>query len=317
MTGDGQAIRAESLSRHFGSVRAADELSFSVAEGEIYGLVGPDGAGKTTVMRLLAGILSVTSGDAWVAGHSVKDEAETIKEKIGYMSQRFGLYPDLTVMENIQFYANIFGVPARRRTERIEQLLAFSGLGQFQKRLAGNLSGGMKQKLSLSCVLIHSPRILLLDEPTCGVDPLSRRELWRILYQLRRERVTIFVSTVYLNEAERCSQIGLLHRGRLLATGTPAQVRKLATGVILELQTSDPRRAARVLRQNPLVRSADMFGDRVHAVASGLETAATIEADLAQNGITVRTVRQIEPSLEDVFVAIVRERDRHDSAQRQ
>ena len=237
------AIHTNQLTKRFGALAAVDELTLTVAEGEIFGLVGPDGAGKTTTMRLLTAIMDPSSGDAWVAGHHIVREAERIKERIGYMSQRFGLYPDLTVMENIDFYADIYSEPRRGRREKIDRLLAFSNLTPFRRRLAGNLSGGMKQKLGLACALIHTPKVLFLDEPTNGVDPVSRRDFWRILYQLLREKVTIFVSTAYLDEAERCNRVGLIHRGRLLACGTPDEVKKLMRGTILEIRTDEPRRA--------------------------------------------------------------------------
>ena len=203
-----EAIRTENLTRRFEDLVAVDGLTLSVAEGEIFGLVGPDGAGKTTTMRLLTAILDPSAGDAWVAGLHVVKDAEALKERIGYMSQRFGLYPDLSVLENIHFYADIYDVPRRGRAERIERLLAFSNLTPFKRRLAGRLSGGMKQKLGLACALIHTPRVLFLDEPTNGVDPVSRRDFWRILYQLLREKVTIFVST------------GVPRRGGGAATGS-------------------------------------------------------------------------------------------------
>src|SRR3990172_11418332 len=232
------AIRTEGLTRKFHDTVAVDRLTLTVGEGEIFGLVGPDGAGKTTVMRLLTGILDPTAGEAWVMGHSIDREAGKIHEEIGYMSQRFGLYPDLSVMENIAFYADLYGVPRRGRRERVEELLAFSNLTPFQRRLAGNLSGGMKQKLGLACALIHTPKVLFLDEPTNGVDPVSRRDFWRILHQLLEEGVTIFVSTAYLDEADRCNRVGLIHRGKLLACDTPAGLKKLMRGTILEVGRS-------------------------------------------------------------------------------
>ena len=214
-------IRAEHLTKKFENLAAVDDLSLSVDEGEIFGLVGPDGAGKTTTMRLLTSIMDPDGGEAWVAGHHVVHQAEAVKAEIGYMSQRFGLYADLTVMENLDFYADIYNVPHKGRDEHIGRLLGFSNLTPFKRRLAGNLSGGMKQKLGLACTLVHTPRVLFLDEPTNGVDPVSRRDFWRILYQLLREKVTIFVSTAYLDEAERCNRLALIHQGRLLACGTP------------------------------------------------------------------------------------------------
>ncbi|HEX8960707.1 MAG TPA: ABC transporter ATP-binding protein, partial [Geobacteraceae bacterium] len=203
-----EAIRADNLTKRFGELIAVDRLSLSVAPGELFGLVGSDGAGKTTTIRMLTGIMDPSAGEARVVGHHTVRDAETIKAEIGYMSQRFGLYPDLTVMENIDFYADIYGLSKQGRTEKMDRLLAFSNLTPFRRRQAGNLSGGMKQKLGLACALIHTPRVLFLDEPTNGVDPVSRRDFWRILYQLLKEGVTIFVSTAYLDEADRCHRVG-------------------------------------------------------------------------------------------------------------
>ena len=260
--------RAEHLTKKFDDFAAIDDLSLAVEEGEIFGLVGPDGAGKTTTMRLLTSIMDPDGGEAWVAGHHVVREAEAVKAEIGYMSQRFGLYADLTVMENLDFYADIYNVPRKGRDERIQRLLAFSNLTPFKRRLAGNLSGGMKQKLGLACTLVHTPRVLFLDEPTNGVDPVSRRDFWRILYQLLREKVTIFVSTAYLDEAERCNRLALIHQGRMLACGTPDEVKQLMRGTILEIRIAEPRQAAAVLRQQFPAASVGLFGDRVHFVQS-------------------------------------------------
>lgn len=300
------AVRTERLTRSFNGLVAVDGLTLAVAEGEIFGLVGPDGAGKTTTMRLLTSIMEPSSGDAWVAGHHVVREAEAVKEEIGYMSQRFGLYPDLTVMENIDFYADIYSVPRRGRQEKVDRLLAFSNLAAFKRRLAGNLSGGMKQKLGLVCALVHTPKVLFLDEPTNGVDPVSRRDFWRILYQLLREKVTIIVSTAYLDEAERCNRLALIHRGKLLATGTPEEVKRLMRGSILEVRCSQPRRAAAVLREKLAAESVGLFGDRVHVVSADADgTAADVRAILAQGNLPFLGIRPIEPSLEDVFVSVL------------
>ena len=308
------AIRTERLTKRFGDLAAVDELTLDVAEGEIFGLVGPDGAGKTTTMRLLTSIMEPSSGDAWVAGYHIVHQAEQIKESIGYMSQRFGLYADLTVMENINFYADIYNEPRRGRKEKIDRLLAFSNLTPFRRRLAGNLSGGMKQKLGLACALIHTPKILFLDEPTNGVDPVSRREFWQILYQLLREKVTIFVSTAYLDEAERCNRVGLIHRGRLLACGTPGEVKQLMRGSILEVRADNPRQAAAVLKQRLPTASVGLFGDRVHVVSSDPNrTAAEAEAALATAGVAVVSIGPIEPSLEDVFISVLTEREENEN----
>ena len=207
------AVTVDGLTRRFGAFTALDALSFQVAAGELFGIVGPDGAGKTTTLRVLAGVLPPTAGDATVVGTSVSRDPEGVKHHIAYMSQRFGLYGDLTVRENIEFYADLYGVPRRERPRRLERLYAFSQLGQFEGRLAANLSGGMKQKLSLSCALVHEPEVLLLDEPTFGVDPISRRELWLIVHEMVAGGMTAVVSTAYLDEAERCDRVALLHKG--------------------------------------------------------------------------------------------------------
>jgi ABC-2 type transport system ATP-binding protein len=303
-------IRTENLTRRFGELVAVDNLTLTVGEGEIVGLVGPDGAGKTTTMRLLASIMEPTSGNAWVAGHHIVKEAEAVKESIGYVSQRFGLYADLTVSENINFYADTYGVPHRGREEKIDRLLAFGSLTPFKKRLAGNLSGGMKQKLGLACALIHTPKVLLLDEPTNGVDPVSRREFWRILYELLREKVTIFVSTAYLDEADRCNRVALIHKGQLLAYGTPEEIRKLMHKTILEIRSAEPRRATALLRERIKSGSVNLFGDRIHMVTS--EPQATIpwaESVLRGAGYEVMGIRAIHPTLEDVFVSVLAERN--------
>ena len=219
-------IKARSLTRKFGTLTALDHLDLEVEEGEIFGLVGPDGAGKSTTMRLLTGILNTTFGEAWVYNKHTVREAEGLKEHIAYMSQRFGLYEDQTVMENINFYADVFCVLGKERAAKIDQLLGFSNLTPFKSRLAGKLSGGMKQKLGLVCALIHTPRVLFLDEPTNGVDPVSRRDFWKILYQLLKEKVTIFISTSYLDEAERCGRVALIHKGKILKCDDPAVIKK-------------------------------------------------------------------------------------------
>ena len=299
-------IRAEHLTKKFDDLAAIDDLSLAVEEGEIFGLVGPDGAGKTTTMRLLTSIMDPDGGEAWVAGHHVVREAEAVKAEIGYMSQRFGLYADLTVMENLDFYADIYNVPRKGRDERIQRLLAFSNLTPFKRRLAGNLSGGMKQKLGLACTLVHTPRVLFLDEPTNGVDPVSRRDFWRILYQLLREKVTIFVSTAYLDEAERCNRLALIHQGRMLACGTPDEVKQLMRGTILEIRTAEPRQAAAVLRQQFPAASVGLFGDRVHFVGTdGQGETEQVGKTLRDAGLPPQAVRTIPPTLEDVFVSAI------------
>jgi len=220
------SIKTRGLTKKFGTVTAVGDLDLEIEEGEIFGLVGPDGAGKTTTMRLLTGILDPTSGDGWVNNKHIVRQSEALKDDIAYMSQRFGLYEDLTVMENIDFYADIYCIDKKTKDEKVTRLMEFSGLGPFRGRLARNLSGGMKQKLGLTCALIHTPKVLFLDEPTNGVDPVSRRDFWQILYQLLREKVTILFSTSYLDEAERCRRVGLIHKGRLLKCDIPDNIKK-------------------------------------------------------------------------------------------
>ncbi|MGE5753798.1 MAG: ABC transporter ATP-binding protein, partial [Deltaproteobacteria bacterium] len=262
--------------------------------------------GKTTVMRLLAGILDPSGGDAWVLGRSIRTEAGQIHKEIGYMSQRFGLYHDLSVLENLRFYADLYGVSRRDRGPRIKELLSFANLAPFQDRAAGNLSGGMKQKLGLACALVHTPKVLFLDEPTNGVDPLSRRDFWRILYGLLREKVTIFVSTAYLDEAERFRRLALLHRGRLLALGSPEEIKALFPGALFEVRCAEPRRAAAILRKEVPGAAVGLFGERVHVGTRDPGSAVRdIGKALDGAGIPFSPVQPIEPALEDVFVAAI------------
>jgi ABC-2 type transport system ATP-binding protein len=305
---DNISIKASNLTKAFGDTVAVDQLDLEVKKGELFGLVGPDGAGKTTVMRLLTAIMAPTSGEAWVAGHSVLSEGERIKEKIGYVSQRFGLYEDLTVLENITFYADLYEVPGKERPGRIERLLGFSNLTPFKERLAGNLSGGMKRKLGLACALIHTPEVLFLDEPTNGVDPVSRRDFWKILYDLLKKGVSIFVSTAYLDEAERCARIGLMHKGKLLPADTPAGVKKSLGLPMVEIWTDNARQAQEKARDIEGVRAVGVYGDRLHVTLGTKELSAKVVEELKRSGIKVKDHRAIPPSIEDVFIAMVENR---------
>lgn len=298
-------ITAKDLSRSFGTINAVNKLNLSISQGELYGLVGPDGAGKTTTMRLLTGIMDPTSGEAWVAGYPVLSEAERIKEKIGYMSQRFGLYEDLTVMENILFYADVYEVAQKERQVRIERLLGFSNLTPFVDRLAGKLSGGMKQKLGLACALIHTPEILFLDEPTNGVDPVSRRDFWKILYDLLRDGVTIFLTTSYLDEAERCGRIGLMHKGNIIIEDRPMNVRGALALPMVEIWTDQVRRAGDIVRTISGVTRVSVYGDRLHVGLENKEKMAAVLSMLTREGISIQDHREILPSLEDVFIEMV------------
>jgi ABC-2 type transport system ATP-binding protein len=284
-----------------------DGLDLEVVPGEAFALVGPDGAGKTTTMRLLCGIMDPDAGDAWVLGLDIRREAEHLKEQIGYMPQRFGLYDDLTVAENIAFYADIYRVPRAKRQARMPELLAFANLTPFQTRLAANLSGGMRQKLGLVCALIHTPRLLFLDEPTFGVDPVSRREFWQILHELLGTGMTIFLSTAYMDEAERAHRVGLMHRGRLLIVDTPRAIKAGFEGELLELRAAELRPARKLLTGHPLVRQVLAMGDRLMlTVESTAAALAPLQKTLQEAGLAEVRLTRAEPGLEELFVQIVR-----------
>jgi ABC-2 type transport system ATP-binding protein len=303
------AVSLKGLTRRFGDQAAVDELSFDVESGELFGIVGPDGAGKTTTLRMLAGILRPTAGTAFIHGIDVRENPEGVKPHIAYMAQRFGLYEDLTVQENLDFYADLYRVPRAERPARLERLYRFSRLDEFSSRLVGKLSGGMKQKLSLSCCLIHHPDVLLLDEPTFGVDPISRRELWLILHEMVAEGITVVVSTSYLDEAERCERVVLMDRGRALALDRPWVLQASLDGTLISVRSDAPRRTRDALRAMDGVRSAALFGDSVHALLpTGLAPDSVTEAMVAA-GLGPRDVEEIDPSLEDVFIHLVGGRD--------
>ena len=305
------AIEIERLTRVFGKTTAVRDLSFSVRPGELFGLVGPDGAGKTTTLRMLAGVLRPTRGDARLLGNSVVDAPERVKHDIAYMSQRFGLYNDLTVMENLEFYADLYEVPRSERDSRLERLFQFSNLGPFRDRLAGQLSGGMKQKLGLSCALIHQPKILLLDEPTFGVDPISRRDLWLIIHEMVAQGVTVVASTAYMDEAERFDRLTFLHEGALLSLGTPDELRETIGGEILGVEVDRPRDAQRLLQEERRVLRAALFGDVIHVtVASAEKDRPSIEGILRDAGMEIQRFRAVKPSMEDVYIDVMDRADR-------
>jgi ABC-2 type transport system ATP-binding protein len=303
------SIQTTQLTKSFGLLQAVRRLNLEVTSGEIFGLVGPDGSGKTTTLRMLCGILPPDEGEAVVAGYDIHRETERIKEKVGYLPQRFGLYGDLSVLENIHFYADLYLVPRKGRGERIERLLQFANLEPFVKRRAQDLSGGMKQKLGLICALIHTPALLLLDEPTTGVDPVSRRDFWMILYDLLKEGVTILFSTSYLDEAERCSRIGLMDQGELLISETPAAVKARVKGIVLELRTNSNQRGIKILEEMGSFRSLVLSGDRIHVLADDAqESEKMIRKELTSHGIEVLDLITVKPSLEDAFIATVEEK---------
>ena len=304
------ALSIDNLTKRFGPRLAVDHLSLAVALGESFALVGPDGAGKTTVMRLLVGIMDPDEGRAAVLGFDPVREGNQVREHIGYMPQRFGLYGDLTVMENIAFYADLYRVDRQTRASRVPELLDFSGLAPFTGRLAANLSGGMRQKLGLVCSLIHRPQVLFLDEPTFGVDPVSRREFWHILYQLLKTGITIVLSTAYMDEAERAHRVGLMHEGRLLVADTPQAIKAGFEGELLEVRAHDLRAARRLLEANPLARQVLAMGDRLMVTVENRATAQeALSRNLEQAGLHEVSLAPAEPSLEDLFVQIVRQHE--------
>ena len=303
-------IKADGLTKNFGQLTAVDQLDLEIFPGEIFGLVGPDGAGKSTSLRMLATIMDPDAGSAYIAGFNAATEGEEVKDQLAYMSQKFGLYMDLSVGENIDFYADLYGMSRKGRKQRIEELLDFSNMRPFIKRRAGDLSGGMKQKLQLVCALIHTPRVLLLDEPTNGVDPVSRRDFWRILNRLREQAVGVLVTTAYLDEAERCDRVGLIDQGRLLACGTPDEIRELMEGRILAIRSAQARRIVGLLLEQPYSRSVNLFGDSVHLVCDDVaETEIQVKQLLKERGFDFQRIREIQPSLEDVFVSLLGRKD--------
>ena len=300
------AIKAEGLSKSFPGVRAVDALSFDVHAGEIFGLVGPDGAGKTTTLRMLAGIMPPDAGTAMVGGFNVARDPEGAKHELSYMPQRFGLYEDLTVEENIRFYADLFGVKKAERETRSVELLKAAGMSEFRKRLAGKLSGGMKQKLGLVCALIHRPKVILLDEPTTGVDPVSRRDFWRILYELVTEGVAILTSTAYLDEAERCHRVALLHQGKLLFCDTPANLKAGMKKGVLSVTSMDPRSLRSCLQHADGISSLVMTGDGLHVVVDdAARRIPQFEALLKAAQVPCDPIQQVAPTIEDLFVDAV------------
>jgi ABC-2 type transport system ATP-binding protein len=298
------AVETIGLNKTFGSLEAVRSLNLSVVRGEMYALVGPDGAGKTTIIRMLCGILKPTSGRARVLEFDLEEEAEDLKFHIGYLSQKFSLYGDLTIDENIEFFAEIHRVSGFRK--RRDELLEFTRLTPFRNRQADKLSGGMRQKLALVCTLIHTPRILFLDEPTTGVDPVSRRDFWKILSNLLRSGITIVMTTPYMDEAERCSRIGFISEGRLLAAGPPADIKKLMDGTVIEIVCPEIQKAFSVLRKKPVALEIQIFGDRLNIVVRDPETEIpAIESELMKAGISIVQQRVLAPSLENVFISVV------------
>jgi ABC-2 type transport system ATP-binding protein len=304
-------IRTLDLTRRFDALTAVDHLNLEIPRGEIFGLVGPDGAGKTTTLRMLCGLLDPSEGQAWVAGHDVVKDTQAVKDSIGYMAQRFGLYVDLTVDENMEFYADLFGIPAAERRRLLPELLRMTRMEPFRNRQAGKLSGGMKQKLGLMCTLLHRPEILFLDEPSNGVDPVSRRDFWAILYQLVKDGITVLVTTAYLDEAERCNRVGLMYKGRLIQCGAPDAARHQVPEDCYQVQAPDPRAAREVLLKSAGVLSVEPSGATLHLFLSSARTSPEeLSRELERDGHGPAVFERIVPSLEDVFIAQVRKAEK-------
>jgi drug efflux transport system ATP-binding protein len=312
------AVQIEDLVKNFGAFTAVDRVSLQVKKGEIFGFLGPNGAGKSTTIRMLCGILAPTSGRGLVGGFDIYKETEKIKQNIGYMSQKFSLYEDLTVEENIDFYSGIYCLPREIRTDRKEWALQMAGLQERRTSLTHTLAGGWKQRLALGCAILHEPSILFLDEPTSGVDPLSRRRFWTLIYEMAGRGITIFVTTHYMDEAEYCDRLALIYRGKIIALGTPAELKKeYMPEAVWELETeylveslSLLKEQVGAIHESPL-REVAVFGNTLHLVApKGADLGTSLPSLLAGKGIPIRRLEQIDPSLEDVFVSLVEEKDR-------
>lgn len=298
-----KAIITEKLTKRFAAITAVEDINLTISAGEIFGLVGPDGAGKTTLIRLLSTILLASAGDAEVAGFSVTREPQLARPHIGYMSQRFTLYADLTVIENLHFFADIYGIPQAKRIKRIEKLLNFSQLTGFTERPSGQLSGGMKQKLALACTLVHEPDILFLDEPTTGVDPVSRRDFWKILARLHQGGTTIFVATPYMDEAERCQRVAFMQSGKITLCDTPANIKAMIPGRVIAIETDSAHNAAAVLRDHPLAHRVDMYGEMVHVYTDDIDKAGPeLNQFLENSGLKVISIHPVELSMENAYL---------------
>ena len=306
---DQLALSANHLVRRFGNFTAVDDVSFEIKKGEIFGFLGPNGSGKTTVIKMLTGLLPLTQGNAIVQGIDVRKDPETVRENIGYMSQNFSLYSDLTVHENLTFYGRIYGLPTERLRKRMDEVIQLNGLAPYLKRLSAQLSGGWKQRLALGCAMLHEPKLVFLDEPTAGIDPVARRQLWDLLFELSAHGITFFVTTHYMDEAERCSHVAYIYYGKLIADGTPATLRELPDvqppGTYrVEITTTEVTRALRFARTIPGVRSATIFGQSIHSLIDDHLDLDHLRAQLEKNNIVVAEIRPLAATLEDVFVEL-------------
>jgi len=311
MTANGSAVDVKELVKRFGPFVAVDNITFQVSRGEIFGFLGPNGAGKSTTIRILCGLLAPTSGKASVHGYDVAGEPEEIRRNIGYMSQKFSLYDDLTVEENIEFFSGIYGVPQERRAERTAYVLRMAGLDARRGEMTRLLSGGWKQRLALGCAILHEPAILFLDEPTSGVDPIARRDFWDLIHQLSEAGHTVFVSTHYMDEAEYCHRLALMYRGRIIALGTPQELKERLQGqTLLRLETPSPLDTMKALEGAPGVSEVAVFGSGLHLTVPDKSQIEQVRRILQNKGIEVRRLEPIPPSMEDVFVAMIEAEDR-------
>jgi len=316
---NGKAVVVKDLERHFGSFIAVNRVSFEVGKGEIFGFLGPNGAGKSTTIRILCGILAPSGGSGTVAGFDISKEAEKIKIHIGYMSQKFSLYEDLTVEENINFYSGIYTISEKKKKERKEWVLRMAGLLDHRNSRTALLSGGWKQRLALGCAILHEPPIIFLDEPTSGVDPISRRQFWDLIYELSGKGVTVFVTTHYMDEAEYCDRIGLIYRGELIALGTPDVLKtELMQEDVLECLCTQPHEAMEAIEKISGVREVALFGRGIHMVVEDADRAiGAIKQTLASRGFKIFRIEKIIPSLEDVFVSLIEDRERVEQPQQE
>ncbi|MFN2152183.1 MAG: ABC transporter ATP-binding protein [Anaerolineales bacterium] len=303
-------ITTQTLTRDFKTTRAVNALQLDIQPGELFGLVGPDGAGKTTTLRLLAGLLDITEGSARILGLDLGSQSEAIKPHIGYMAQQFSLYAELSVLENLQFFSDLYDIPQKELKERTERLLTFAGLQEFKGRRASQLSGGMQKKLALACTLIHQPEILLLDEPTTGVDPISRREFWNILTELHLQATTIIVSTPYMDEADRCSRVGLMYAGELVICDTPSNIRAMITGDLIQVYPQDWQAAKEMIVEMKGVQEVQTYGEALHIlVDSGEKRLPQIEKALKKNKIEYSSARVAPARMEEAFISLISQMD--------
>ena len=302
------AIETHDLTRRFGNFIAVNRVNFYIPQGEIFGLLGPNGAGKTTIIRMLCGILTPTCGSATVLGFDVTRQPEQIKQRIGYMSQRFALYNDLTPRENLTFYASVYGVPSSERGRRVDELIEMIDLQEQQNTLTRNLSGAWRQRLALACAIAHKPPLLFLDEPTAGVDPISRRQFWDLIYHMAGEGVSVLVTTHYMDEAEYCNTIGMMYQGELIALASPDTLRDQMPTTLFQIDCENLTEAEQVLRRLPEVSEVSINGLLLHVMAKSAKAKEPIEAALAQSNITVRSLEMVIPSLEDIFIYLVEQR---------